>query len=201
MSVALGEPARRARLREQRLLLAVDGLQPDKGHEALWVVREILSGEILAARSLLSSCREELAVLLRESQAGLEGIPVLGVVSDGQISLRQAVAEALPGAPHQLCQFHYLREAGRPIREADRHARKELSKRVRDVRGIERQVEDRADPEADVVRGHCAAVRAALGDSGRPPPRPGGLLLRERLGAIEASLDRAAPKKGGPLPA
>ena len=199
VSVALGEPARRARLREQgRLILAMDGLQPDKGHEVLWVVREVLSGEILAARSLLSSCREELAALIRESLAGLEGVPVLGVVSDGQISLRQAVAEALPGVPHQLCQFHYLREAGRPIWEANRHARKELSKRVRDVRGIERQAEDRADPEADIVLGYCAAVRGALGDSGQPPLRPGGLLLRERLGAIEASLDRAAPKKGGP---
>ncbi|SMF96585.1 Integrase core domain-containing protein [Methylomagnum ishizawai] len=62
------------------------------------------------------------------------------------------------------------------------------------MRAIERQAEDRADPEADIVLGYCAAVRGALGDGGQPPLRPGGLLLRERLGAIEASLDRAAPK-------
>jgi hypothetical protein len=46
-------------------------------------------------------------------------------VSDGQDSLRKAVKKALPGVPHQLCQFHYLREAAQPIYEADRHAKKE----------------------------------------------------------------------------
>src|SRR5262249_27397105 len=58
-----------------------------------------------------------------------DAIPLLGVISDGQHSLRKAVARALPGVPHQLCQFHYLREAARPIFEADRHAKKELKKR------------------------------------------------------------------------
>ena len=34
--------------------------------------------------------------------------------------------------------FHYLREATKPISEADRHAKKELKKRVRGIRPIER---------------------------------------------------------------
>jgi hypothetical protein len=34
-----------------------------------------------------------------------------------------------PDVPHQLCHFHYLREAAKPIYEADRHAKKELKKR------------------------------------------------------------------------
>ena len=95
-------------------------------------------------------------------------MPVTGVVSDGQHSIRRAVA-ALPGVPHQLCQFHYLREAAQPIFEADRHAKKELKKRVRGIRPIERAVEGRDDPEAEVVRGYCAAVRSAMTDDGRPP--------------------------------
>ncbi|MGZ3415851.1 MAG: ISNCY family transposase [Isosphaeraceae bacterium] len=198
VSAKLEESARRAQVGQSGgLILALDGLQPDKGHEVLWVVREVLSGEILVARSLLSSGREELAGLLREALTGLEGVPVLGVISDGQVALRQAVAEVLPTVPHQLCQFHDPREAGRPIWEADRHAQMELRKAVRGVRAIEHQVEDRDDSEAEAVRGYGAAVRGALGDSGQPPLRPGGLQLRERLGAIEASLDRADPKKGG----
>jgi hypothetical protein len=45
-----------ARLQEQGyVILALDGLQPDMGHEVLWVVRDCLSEEILLARSLLSS--------------------------------------------------------------------------------------------------------------------------------------------------
>ncbi|MFP4063254.1 MAG: ISNCY family transposase, partial [Halochromatium sp.] len=47
-------PERCARLAAQgRLILAIDGLQPDVGQEVLWVIREVLSGEVLLARSLL----------------------------------------------------------------------------------------------------------------------------------------------------
>ena len=180
-----------------RAILALDGLQPDVGHEVLWVVRECLSGEVLLARSLLSSTGEDLAALLREVAAAI-GVPIAGVVSDGQHSVRLAVGRALPGVPHQLCQFHYLREAALPIFEADRHAKEELKKRVRGVRPIERAVEGRDDPEAEAeaVRGCCAAVRSAITDDGRPPLAASGLKLKGRPEAVAASLDRAAAKGG-----
>jgi hypothetical protein len=198
VSVVVTAPAQRARLQPQgRLILAVDGLQPDKGHEVLWVVREVLSGEVLQARSLLTSGRDDLRPLLQGAVAGLEGLPVVGVISDGQLAIRQAVGDVWPGVPHQLCQFHYLREAGRPIWEADRHAQTALRQRVRGVRTVERAVEDRTDPEAEVIRGYCAAVRGALSDGGHPPLDPGGLHLQQRLAMIAASLDRATVKGGG----
>src|SRR5436189_466700 len=115
--------------REGGVVLAIDGMQPDVGHEVLWVIRDCLTGEPLLARSLLSGTEADLAALLREVKDALP-VPILGVVSDGQQSIGKAVATALPGIPHQLCQFHYLREAARPIYEADRHAKKELEKRV-----------------------------------------------------------------------
>jgi hypothetical protein len=190
------DPARRERLNAQgRLILAVDGLQPDVGNEVLWVVREVLSGEVLLARSLLSSCQADLARLLREAVAGLTA-PVKGVVSDGQHSLHNAVAEAFPGVPHQLCQFHYLKQAAGPAWEADRHAKKELKKQVRGIRSLERQVEGQDDEAAQIVQGYCAAVRGALADDGKSPLEPGGIRLHERLEAIAASLERAG-KKGG----
>src|SRR6266566_10165411 len=43
-----------------RIILALDGLQPDVGHEVLWVLRDCLSGEILLARSLLSATQDDL---------------------------------------------------------------------------------------------------------------------------------------------
>src|SRR4051794_23763809 len=49
-----------------RVILALDGLQPDVGHEVLWVIRDCLSGEVLLARSLLSGTAHDLAPLLRE---------------------------------------------------------------------------------------------------------------------------------------
>jgi hypothetical protein len=178
-----------------RVILAVDGLQPDVGHEVLWVIRDCLSGEILLARSLLSSTRDDLAALLTEVKGALE-VPIVGVVSDGQDSIRKAVKVALDGVPHQLCHFHYLREAAKPIYEADRHAKKELKKRVRGVRPIERKVEGRDDAEATAIRGYCAAVRSALTDDGRPPLSAPGLVLKGRLEAVVESLDRVEEKGG-----
>ena len=197
LAVALSDDRRLKQLLagQGRVVLAIDGLQPDVGHEVLWVIRDCLSGEVLLAKSLLSARQEDLAELLSQVR-GAVGVPVVGVVSDGQHSIRKAIAKALPGVPHQLCQFHYLREAARPIYEADRHAKKELKKKVREVRGIERSVEGRSDPEAEGIRGYCSAVRSALTDDGRPPLEASGLKLHDRLQAIAASLDRVEEKGG-----
>ena len=197
LAVALSDDRRLKQLLsgQGRVVLAIDGLQPDVGHEVLWVIRDCLSGEVLLAKSLLSARQEDLAELLSQVR-GAVGVPVVGVVSDGQHSIRKAIAKALPGVPHQLCQFHYLREAARPIYEADRHAKKELKKKVREVRGIERSVEGRSDPEAEGIRGYCSAVRSALTDDGRPPLEASGLKLHDRLQALAASLDRVEEKGG-----
>lgn len=189
-------PQRAVELRAQgRVILAIDGLQPDVGHEVLWVVRDVLSGTILCARSLLSSSRAELQALIEEVVAALP-VPVAAALSDGQRSLRDAVAAALPGVPHQLCQFHYLREAARPLWEADRHAKKELKKRVRDIRSVERSAERQNDGASAVVLDYCSAVRSALTDDARPPLTFAGLRLFERLNQIYASLERVGKKRG-----
>jgi hypothetical protein len=186
---------RRVTAEAGRVILAIDGLQPDVGHEVLWVIRDVLSGEVLLARSLLSSCRDDLAKLLREVKGALD-VPIAGVVPDGQTSIRNAVSAALKGVPHQLGHFHYLREAALPVYEADRHAKVQLKKKVRGIRPIERELEGRNDPEAEAVRGYCAAVRSALTDDGRPPLEASGLKPADRLTAVAASLDRVAAKRG-----
>ena len=201
-ALATADPKRlETLLRPQgRVILAIDGLQPDVGHEVLWVLRDCLSGEILLAKSLLSSTAKDLAGLITEVRRALP-VPITGVISDGQESIRNAVKQALKGVPHQLCHFHYLREAAQPISEADRHAKKELKKRVRGIRKIERAAEKKTedgedDAETEVVRGYCAAVRAALTDDGLPPLAASGLKLHDRLSRIAASLDQVAAKAG-----
>src|SRR5260370_930506 len=131
-ALATADPERLRRLLhgQKRVLLAIDGLQPDVGHEVLCVLRDCLSGEVLLARSLLSATITDLAALLAEVRAALP-VPITGVVSDGQDTIRKAVARELPGVPHQLCHFHYLPEPAKPISEADRPAKKELKKRGR----------------------------------------------------------------------
>lgn len=196
VALSLRESGRLQRLLAEQghVILAVDGLQPDVGHEVLWVIRDCLSGEVLLARPLLSSAQDDLAALLEEVKAALP-VPVAALVSDGQRSLRKAVAKAFPGTPHGLCHFHYLREAARPIYEADRHAKKELKKQVRGVRQLEREAEQRQDATGQVIHDYCQAVRSALTDDGRPPLEASGLRLHGRLTAITNSL-RQAGKKG-----
>ncbi len=185
------------RLADQgHVILAIDGLQPHKSQDVLWVLRDCLSGEVLLARSLDSMRAADLADLLREVANALP-VPIHAVVSDAQKPIRLAVQEVLPDVPHQLCHFHYLKEAAKPITAADSHAKTELKKYIRGVRELEHNVATRHDPEAASIRGYCLAVRAALADDGKPPLQLPGLVLHDRLQAIQASLDRVLEKKGG----
>jgi len=196
-ALATADPKRLAPLLRQqgRVVLAIDGLQPDVGHEVLWVLRDCLGGEVLLAKSLLSATIKDLSALLQEVRDAV-GVPITGVISDGQSTIRKAVARTLPKVPHQLCHFHYLREAAKPIYEADRHAKKELKKRVRGVRPIERAAQAEDDVEAEIVRSYCAAVRAALTDDGRAPLAAPGLKLHGRLEKIRVSLDKVVACAG-----
>lgn len=185
----------KAIVKEQgRLILAIDGMQPEVGHEVLWVIRDCLSGEILLAKTLLSSKTEDLATLLLEVKNILD-VPIDGVVSDGQQSIRKAVEVALPEIAHGLCHFHYLKEASKIIYEADRHAKKELKKHVRGIRKIENSIPDNDQKMAAVVSKYCSAVRGSLTSDGRPPLDASGLKLQERLTLIEQSLHSLEKKK------
>ena len=178
---------------QERVILALDGLQPTVGHEVLWVLRDCISGEVLLTRALLSSTSEDIAALIGEVQAQLP-VPITGVISDGQQSIQKAITQALPDVPHGLCHYHYLREAGREIYAADRHAKKELKKRVRGVRPLERAADKRDDELGALIHGYCQAVRSALTDDGRAPLDAAGLRLHSRLTAISRSLARVSKK-------
>ncbi|MBO0862317.1 MAG: hypothetical protein J2P21_28235, partial [Chloracidobacterium sp.] len=41
------------------IILAIDGIQPEKGNETLWLFRDVLSGRVLVARNLLSSSNQD----------------------------------------------------------------------------------------------------------------------------------------------
>lgn len=103
LALHLGDPKRlRERLKDQKqVILALDGLQPDAGHEVLWGLRDCCSGEVLVARSLLGATENDLVPLLTEAATVCQqlNIPIAGVIIDGQPSIRNAVASALPEIP------------------------------------------------------------------------------------------------------
>jgi hypothetical protein len=190
------------RLRERRtqiltnggMILSLDGVQPEKGAEQLWVVREVLTGTTLAAATLAVGDMEHLSALL--APAATLGLPILGVVSDAQVSIRLAVASLFPDVPHQLCHFHFLRDIALPTTNADRALKTDLKKEVRGIRAVEERVAARTDDEAAVITGYTTALRTVLLEDGRPPLDLPGVAIYEDLEEISASLSQCVAKRG-----
>ncbi len=181
------------------LLLSIDGIQPDKGNETIYLVRDLLTGRLLAAENVTSSHTEVLKQLLTPIKA--LDIPVLGVISDAQDSQRQAIAALWPEAPHQICQFHALREASRPIYELDRtirtQVRKQLQKKLSAFR-IDAQQRLLQAPAAERqqlrVLEDYAAVQTAVNVEGLAPFEYAGVRMDEALSSIEQSLEQVEKK-------
>lgn len=189
------------------IILSLDGLQPEQGNEQLWVVREVLSGTALGAANLPQASAPILEKLLRPIQE--TGLPVLGVISAAQESIHLAVAKVFPGVPHQICQYHALREAAEPLGEADRHLLVEAKKELRGFREVEERTRAAepvvASDEADapdsanaVVRDTILALRQTARERGVLPFDFAGLRVTDSLEALGATLDRCLEKKGIP---
>lgn len=136
------EQMRRAYAQTTSLVLAIDGLQPEKGHETLYVVRELTQKRVWFAEPLLSSTNDEVRrVLARARQiAGALGIPVTGWMSDKQDAFVTGIAEEFPGVPHRYCDNHFLRDLAKPVLEKDSHAKVQMRRKVRGLRSIEQAV-------------------------------------------------------------
>lgn len=170
------------------VVLMIDGVQPEKGNETLWILKDALTAETLLARNLRSADKDSIAILLREIKAS--GIAVNGVISDGQRSIRLAVKQEFPGVPHQLCHFHFLRNIARPISEMDRALKVDLKKKVRGIKPIEQNAACGTGEKSQLIIKYCEAIRFALQDDGCYPLEPGGLKLYLRLRTIKQSLEQ-----------
>jgi hypothetical protein len=179
------------------IILAIDGVQPEQGNEQLWVVREVLSGTVLAATNLPQATDQALASLLRPIRAW--DLPVLGVISDCQESIRLAVAAVFPDVPHQLCQYHALREAAEPLWEADRHLLVEAKMELRGLREVEQRVRQGDGPVTaadDIVLDTVLAVRQVVRTTGTLPFDFAGLRALDDLDALGQTLDHCLEKGG-----
>lgn len=110
------------------IVLSIDGIQPDHGNETIYLMRDVLTGRILHAENVTDSTKERLKEILLPVVA--LNVPVLGVISDAQPTELQAVADLWPNVPHQICQFHALREAGRLIYNADHRVKTDMRMRM-----------------------------------------------------------------------
>jgi hypothetical protein len=150
------------------LVLSIDGLQPEKGHDTLSVVRELNAKRMWFAEALLSSSADEVRRLLMQARAWATrlGLPVHLWWSDKQDAFVTGIAAEFPGVPHRYGVKHFLRDLAKPMREADRHAKGKMRSKVRGLRAIEREVL----PQRRRIASESPAVAPASTTPATPPP-------------------------------
>jgi hypothetical protein len=149
-------------------VLSIDGLQPEKGHETLYVVRELNAKRIWFAEALLSSSADEVRRLLSQARAWATqlGLPVHLWLSDKQDAFVTGIAAEFPGVPHRYGVNHFLRDLAKPMLEADSHAKVRMRRTVRGLRTIEREVLQQRRPSAAAAP---AVAPAATTPATQPP--------------------------------
>ena len=122
--------------------MSIDGLQPEKGHETLYVVRELRLRRVWFAEPRLSSAASEVRRLLEQARQWADrlGLPVRLWISDKQEAFVSGIAEVFPGVPHRYGKNHFLRDLAKPLWEADSKAKVAMRRKVRGLRSIEREV-------------------------------------------------------------
>ena len=169
------------------LVLSIDGLQPEKGHETLYVVRELNAKRIWFAEALLSSSADEVRRLLSQARAWATqlGLPVHLWLSDKQDAFVTGIAAEFPGVPHRYCVNHFLRDLAKPMLEADSHAKVKMRRKVRGLRTIEREVLQQRRPSA-------AAAPAVAPAAASPAVVPAATTPVTHVPAYQAATDIAA---------
>jgi hypothetical protein len=178
------------------LLLAVDGIQPDKGNETIYLARDLLTGRLLAAENVTSTTKETIKQVLAPVVA--LDLPILGVISDAQESQLQAVAELWPGTPHQICQFHAMKEAGRLIYILDHRIKTDVRIRMQQKTHEYRQdlsrrrqlTQGEEASQLAILDEYAATTLGTLNLDSTAPFAYAGLAMEEGLQQIHGSLER-----------
>jgi hypothetical protein len=139
------------------------------------------------------------------SSVGALGVKVLGTITDAKVRELLAVEELWPDVPHQVCQFHVLRDASKAAFEADKAVktamRKRLQPKVREVRKqIKKHLVTASPQEGEqlaVLDDYANGILTSLNTDGLQPFKYATVEASQRWEEIEASLQQLC-KKGGP---
>ncbi len=202
-----------------KVVLTIDGLQPEKGHETLYVVREVTRSRVWFAEPLLSGTTAEIRKLFTRAKhlARTLRLKVVLWISDKQDAFLKCVVTEFPGVPHQYCENHFFRDLAKPVLDLDSTAKTKMRAKIRGLRALEGEILDArqaaaqpssasgkqrsllAGARGNVVLDYCSAVRGILNDNHGGPAHPSGLRMLEALGDVQKSLRRIASSgKRGP---
>ena len=185
------------------IILSIDGLQPEKGHETLYVVRELTQKRVWFAEPLISATEDEVRRLIKKAKEWAESLstPVGLWVSDKQDAFVKGIAAEFPDVPHRYCDNHFLRDVAKPVLEADSHAKVQMRKKVRGLRKIEQAVlkQQKAETKEDISPDAPEATVTATAAAAKQSPAvvdPAGSVVLEYCAAVRGILN---DDQGGPL--
>lgn len=187
------------------LLPIMDAVQYGSGEAVVYLIIDGLSEIPLFGWETLVRGKIELVPFIR--QLTTLGLPLIGVVSDKETGLAPAIAEALPGVPHQFCQRHYLGNVAKPMEPDLATLGEDVRKREEHLREFQRELirlEATAKEEGKPVPADlkpalefCDAARAAARVHGRPTTNPSPVKRHKELKRVQEAVARAGRKKGG----
>jgi hypothetical protein len=186
------------------IILTIDGLQPEKGHETLYVVRELTPKRVWFAEALISATNDQVQRLIAQAKEWAEslGKTVVLWISDKQDAFVKGIAAEFPDVTHRYCDNHFLRDVAKPVLEADSHAKVQMRRKVRGLRKIEQAVLQRQSArEASENRGEDdpqATVTAIVEPGNEPAPEAdlAGAVVLDYCAAVRGILNS---DQGGPL--
>jgi hypothetical protein len=185
------------------IILSIDGLQPEKGHETLYVVRELTQKRVWFAEALISATADEVRRLIAQAKEWADGLgkPVALWLSDRQDAFVTGIAAEFPDVPHRYCQNHFLRDVAKPVLELDSHTKVQMRKKVRGLRKIEQAVLKRHDVETseNLAQDDAQAtitVTVGPADPPRPAADPASAVVLDYCAAVRGILN---DDQGGPL--
>jgi hypothetical protein len=196
------ESLRRHYAATAEIILSIDGLPPEKGHETLDVVRELTGKRVWFAAPLLSATAAEVRRLIVQAREWAEslGKPVALWLSDKQDAFVTGIAAEFPEVPPRSCDNPFLRDLAQPVLDADSHAKVQMRQKVRGLRTIEQAVLARPKTETkdDGPDDPAVTVMATAGPAERAPAvvDPVGGVVLEYCAAVRGILN---DDQGGPL--
>src|SRR6476620_10095819 len=185
------------------IILCIDGRQPEKGHEALYVVRELTRKRVWFAEPLLSATEDEVRRLITKAKEWAQSLGTsVGLwMSDKQEAFVTGIAAEFPDVPHRYCDNHFLRDLAKPVLEADSHAKVQMRRKVRGLRKIEQAVLERQNtgaPKSLAGDNPEATATVIAGPANAPAPESdsAGAVVLDYCAAVRGILNS---DQGGPL--
>ena len=178
-----------------RLIMEVDGLQPDGGGPKLYVLHELLSSTVISV-AMVEQANEINLIEWLKPYREWRGV-VEATLSDNEKALVAALKATWPKAPHQLCQLHFVKDLSEPVHEADR----DLQKTMRDAMGqlpsvpaLSQEPEDEVAPEANET------PDAEEEEPSTPRPSPALMQAIDVVSGVELeALDAVSPTEWASL--